>query len=180
LSEAGEDEGPPASQSPPARATAPGSDPLARTVFGLLVLACLAAFLITQRLKHTPTAIHEYKLATAFSPHPGANSPLEAISFKLANAEDVTVKIIDSAGDTVATLVEDYPAPRYKTLSLRWNGRRGTARRDGHQLTESGRSVLVPDTEGRLAPPGEYRVEVDLRHRHQQVLLSRGFALVKP
>jgi hypothetical protein len=180
LSEASEDEGPPASLSSSARAPSPGSDPLARTVFALLVLACLAAFLITQRLKHTPTAIHEYKLATAFSPYPGGNAPLEGISFKLANAEDVTVKIIDSAGDTVATLVTDYPAPRYKTLSLRWNGRRGTARRYGHQLTPSGRSVLVPDTEGRLAPAGEYRIEVDLRHRHQQVLLSRSFALVKP
>jgi len=159
---------------------APGSDPLARTVFALLVLACLAAFLITQRLKHTPTAIHEYKLAPTFSPYPGASSPLEAISFKLANAEDVTVTIVDPAGSTVATLVKDYPAPRYKTVSLRWNGRRGTARRYGHQLTASGRSILVPETDGALAPPGEYRVEIDLRHRGQQVLLSRSFALVKP
>jgi hypothetical protein len=159
---------------------APGSDPLARGVFALLVLACLAAFLITQRLKHTPTAIHEYKLATAFSPYPGTSSPLEAVSFKLANAEDVTVTIIDSAGNTVATLVKDYPAPRYKTFSLRWNGRRGAAHRYGHQLTASGRSILVPETEGKLAPPGEYRVEVDLRHRGQQVLLPRSFALVKP
>ncbi len=180
------DGGPPAR--PPARprararagASAPGSDPLARIVFALLVLACLAAFLITQRLKHTPTAIHEYKLAPAFSPYPGGNSPLEAISFKLANAEEVTVTIVDSAGNTVATLLEDYPAPRYKTLSLRWNGRRGTAHRYGHQLTSSGRSVLVPETEGKLAPAGEYRVEIDLRHRGQRVLLSRSFALVKP
>jgi hypothetical protein len=159
---------------------APGSDPLARGVFALLVLSCLAAFLITQRLKHTPTAIHEYKLATAFSPYPGSNSPLEAISFKLANAENVTVTIIDSAGNTVATLVKDYPAPRYKTFSLRWNGRGGTAHHYGHQLTASGRSILVPETEGKPASPGEYRVEVDLRHRGQQVLLPRSFALVKP
>ncbi len=158
----------------------PGSDPLARAVFALLVLACLAAFLITQRLKHTPTAVADFKLATAFSPHPGANSPLEAISFKLANAEEVTVTIVDSAGNTVATLLSDYPAPRYKTFSLRWNGRRGTARRYGHVVTPGGRSVLVAEPEGRLAPPGEYRVGLDLRHRGQQVLLPRSFALVKP
>ncbi len=176
------DEGPPARPPAGARApaAAPGGDPLARIVFALLVLACLAAFLITQRLKHTPTAIHEYKLATAFSPYPGGNMPLEAISFELANAEDATVTIVDSAGNTVATLVRDYPVPRYKWFSLRWNGRRGTARRYGHQLTPSGRSVLVPETEGKLAPPGEYRVEVDLRHRGQHVPLSRSFAMVRP
>jgi hypothetical protein len=175
------DDGPPA---PPARTragfAAPGSDPLARAVFALLVLACFAAFLITQRLKHTPTAVHEFKLATAFSPYPGGSSPLEAISFKLANAEDMTVTIIDSAGNTVATLITDYPAPRYRTFSLRWNGRRGTAHRYGHIVTPDGRSILVPKNEGKLAPTGEYRVALDLRHRGQQVLLPRSFALVRP
>jgi hypothetical protein len=173
-----EDHAPPARGR--ARVAAPGSDPLARAVFALLVIACLAAFLITQRLKHTPTAVHEFKLATAFSPYPGGNSPLEAISFKLANAEDVTVTIVDSAGDTVATLLTDYPAPRYRTFSLRWNGRRGTAHRYGHIVTPDGRSILVPKNEGKLAPAGEYRVALNLRDRGQQVLLPRSFALVKP
>jgi hypothetical protein len=169
---------------PPARsrapASAPGSDPLARAVFALLVVACLAAFLITQRLKHTPTAVHNFKLGTAFSPYPGGNAPLEAIAIELANAEDVTVTIVDSAGDTVATLVTDYPAPRYRTFSLRWNGRRGTAHGYGYIVTPDGRSIPVPKTEGKLAPPGEYRVGLSLRHRAQQLLLPRSFALVKP
>lgn len=169
--------------SPPARsrarASAPGGDPLARIVFALLVLACFAAFLITQRLKHTPTAVHRFKLATAFSPYPGSQSKLEAISFELASAETVTVTIIDSSGSTVATLVRDFRAPRYKDVSLRWNGRRGTARRFGHLVTAGGRTILVPETEGGIAPPGEYRVSLDLGH-HGQVLLPRSFALVKP
>jgi hypothetical protein len=163
-----------------ARASAPGGEPLARIVFALLVLACFAAFLITQRLKHTPTAVHSYMLATAFSPYRSSDAGLEAISFKLANAEAVTVTIVDSSGDTVATLVRNYPVARYKEFSLRWNGRRGTARRYGRLLTPGGRSILVPETAGRIAPPGEYRVALNLRGRRQQVLLPRSFALVKP
>lgn len=177
---AGVDGGRPPEPRTSARTSGPGSDPLARAVFALLVLACFAAFLITQRLKHTPTAVQEPKLAGAFSPSAAGQEKLEAISFKLANAEDVTVTIVDSAGNTVATLVTDYPAPRYKTFSLRWNGRRGTAHRYGHLLTPDGRSILVPENEGRLAPIGEYRVSVELRHRHQQVLLPRSFTLEKP
>jgi hypothetical protein len=161
-------------------AFAPGRDPLARAVFALLVVACFAAFLITQRLKHTPTAVHSFMLAYAFSPYPGSATQLEAIAFKLANSEAVSVTILDSRGDTVATLVRDYPLKRYKELSLRWNGHRGSARRFSHLLTPDGRSILVPDTEGALAPPGEYRVGVRLYDRSQQVLLPRSFALVKP
>jgi hypothetical protein len=161
-----------------ARMSGAGGDPLAPVVFAVLVLACFAAFLITQRLKHTPTAVHRYKLAIAFSPYPAGHTKLEAISFELANAEAVTVTIIDSAGNTVATLVHNFPAPRYKDVSLRWNGRRGGARRFGHLVSPGGRSILVPETAGRIAPPGEYRVSI-LRQNGQRVLLPRSFSLVK-
>jgi hypothetical protein len=162
-----------------ARGTAPGSEPLARVVFALLVLACFTAFLITQRLKHTPTAVHSYMLAYAFSPYPGGQPKLEAIAFELANTEAVSVRIIDERGNTVATLVRAYPLVRYKQFSLRWNGRRGTTRRYSRLVTPSGRRILVAEPAGALAPPGEYRVGVSLLGRGQQVLLPRSFALVK-
>jgi hypothetical protein len=154
-------------------------DPLAGIVFAVLVLACFAAFLITQRLKHTPTAVHRYELSTAFSPYPGSHSRLEEISFELANAEPVTITIIDSDGDTVATLFRNYPAPRYKDVSLRWNGRGGVAHRVGHLITPAGRSIPVPENGGAIAPAGEYRVSLSLRN-HGQVLLPRSFSLVRP
>jgi hypothetical protein len=163
-----------------ARALAPGGEPLARIVFAALVLACFAAFLITQRLKHTPTAVHRYQLANSFSPYAAGPAKLEAIAFELADTEDVTVTIVDGDGNTVATLVRDYPLVRYKEFSLRWNGRRGTARSYGHQVTLAGRRILVPRTDGRIAAPGEYRVGVSLRHRGQHLLLPRSFTLVKP
>lgn len=160
-----------------AGAVSPGADPLVRTVFALLVIACFAAFLITQRLKHTPTAVQEFKLTPKFSPYAPGDAKLESISFKLANADDVTVTIVNAAGDTVATLVHDYAVARYTHFSLRWNGRRGAARRYGHIVSPNGRTLLVPATDGAIAPAGEYRVRVSLRHRSLPVFSPRSFAL---
>ncbi len=155
-----------------------GHDPLARAVFALLVLACFAAFFITQRLKHTPTAVQDFKLTPRFSPTPAGHIKQEGISFKLAQADGVTVTVIDSNGATVATLVRDHAVARYKQFSLRWNGRRGIARGYAQTSTPSGRTILVPRNRGKLAPPGEYRVRVSLRHRSQPVLSPRSFTLV--
>jgi hypothetical protein len=160
-----------------ARTSAPGSDLLARIVFASLVLACLAAFLVTQRLKHTPTVVQNFKLATAFSPYPTGHTKQESISFKLAQADAATVTIVDSHGDTVATLVHDRPLPRYKQFSLRWNGRRGTARRYRQIVTAAGHAILVPVNQGKLAPPGEYRVRVSLRRQGRSLLSPRVFTL---
>jgi hypothetical protein len=173
--DAGVDDGP-----ADARASSPGTDPLARIMFALLVVACVAAFLLTQRIKHTPTAVQNFKLATAFSPYPAGRSKQESISFKLAQADAVTVTIVDSRGDTVATLLRDRPVERYKQLSLRWNGHRGTAHRVGGVLTPAGHAIVVPVNRGKLAAPGEYRVRVALRHQGRSVYSPRSFTLVRP
>ncbi len=162
-----------------ARATAPGSDPLARIVFAVVVLACFAAFLITQRLKHTPTVVQEFKLTPYFSPYPSGHEKLAAISFKLAHAEQATVTIINAAGNTVATLVHDYPVARYHTFSLRWNGRRGSARRLLRTLSPTGLEIYTPSNRGAIAPAGEYRVRVSLPHRHA-ILSPANITLVAP
>jgi hypothetical protein len=154
------------------------TEPLARAVFALLVTACFAAFFVTQRLKHTPTVIERVELTPRFSPSHRGHIKHEAISFKLTRADAVTVMIIDPAGNVVATLARDRPVPRYKQFSLRWNGRRGTAHRFGTLTTEAGRTILVPVTVGRLAPPGEYHVRVLLRAQDRTVNLPRSFTLV--
>ena len=151
-----------------------------RVVFALLVIACLAAFLLTQRIKHTPTAVQNFKLTTAFSPYPAGRSKQEGISFKLAQADAVTVTIVDSRGDTVATLIRDRPVERYKQLSLRWNGHRGTARRYLQVLTPTGHAIIVPVNQGKLAAAGEYRVRVTLLHQGRGVYSPRSFTLVHP
>jgi len=164
---------------PSAHTSAPGSDPLARLVFALVVAACFAAFLITQRLKHTPTAVQDFDLTPFFSPYPSGHLKDAAISFKLEHSEAVTVTIIDSAGDAVATLVRARPVARYKVFSLRWNGRRGGARRYRYTHTPNGLPIVIPINEGAIAPAGEYRVRLELSH-HSPVYSTQILTLVAP
>jgi hypothetical protein len=155
------------------------TDRLARAVFALLVIACFAAFFITQRLKHTPTVVQLFKLTPFFSPTPAGHIKEERISFKLSRADEVTVTIVNDKGEDVATLVRRQPVARYKQFSLRWNGRRGVARAARVLSTGDGRSTLEPLNAGPPAPAGEYRVRVALHAQQRTVLSPRSFTLVR-
>lgn len=150
-----------------------------RAVFGLLVLACFAAFILTQRLKHTPTAVQSFELTPVFSPTPAGALKQEHISFKLATADRVTVTIVDSKDDDIATVVSDLPAPRYRQLSLRWNGRLGAAHGYTVLRSSSGHRSLLGENRGGLAPAGTYSVRVSLRGAHRTVLSPRTFKLAR-
>jgi hypothetical protein len=149
-------------------------------VFALLVIACFAAFFVTQRLKHTPTAVQLFKLTPRFSPTPAGHVKAERISFRLARSDAVTVTILDVAGAEVATLVRDREVSGYKVLSLRWNGRRGVARSHRTLTGAGGHPIIVALNTGALAPAGEYRVRVSLREQHRSVESPRTFTLVRP
>jgi hypothetical protein len=157
-----------------------GRDELGPIVFAALVAACFLAFFLTQHLKHTPTAVQDFKLTPTFAPTPGGRHKEEQISFKLKNAEKVTVSVIDSRGRVAATLLRRQPVPRYKQFSLRWNGRRGVAHRFRVGTTPGGHRFLIPENHGRLAPAGEYRVRLTLSRQRSPVLSSRSFTLVAP
>ena len=148
-------------------------------MFALLVAACLAAFLVTQRLKHTPTAVQSFKLTPFFSPTPAGHVKLERISFKLARRDAATVTIVNSAGNEIATLVSGWPLQRYKQFSLRWNGLQGSARTVTLLHEGEGHTSVLPANRGRPAPAGEYRVRVSLREQHRAVLSPRSFTLVR-
>jgi hypothetical protein len=153
---------------------------LAQVVFALLVLGCFAALLVIQRLKHTPTLVQEFELTKVIAPASDGESKEEHIAFKLAKADKVTVTIESSSGQTVATLVRDLPVARYKILSLRWDGRRGTAHGYGVLRNADGYTTLVPHNRGRIAPAGEYSVRVSLRREARSIPSSRTFKLVGP
>ncbi|HTR72114.1 MAG TPA: hypothetical protein VMG80_00840 [Solirubrobacteraceae bacterium] len=155
-------------------------DRLARIVFGLLVLACFAAFIVTQRLKHTPTAVQDFKLTPRFSPTPAGHIKAERISFKLASADSVTVTILDSRDHVVATLVRDRPVSRYKQFALRWNGRLGPARAATAVVEPGGKTIVTPVNTGPPAPAGEYRVHVFLHDQNRTLLSPNYFTLVRP
>jgi hypothetical protein len=157
--------------------TARAPDPLAKIVFAALVLACFAAFAITQRLKHTPTPVQHFMMNTWFDPSaPGGRHPVEHLSFRIAGSDDVTVAIVDSAGDVVATLLRDRPLARYTQLSLQWDGRHGPTT---PPVSASGtpHDRLVPIDHGPLASRGEYRVRVSLRRQNLTRLSPRSFEL---
>jgi hypothetical protein len=152
----------------------PSAQWLARVVFAVLVVGSFAAFVVTQRLKHTPTAVQSFERTTAFYPARAAaggchgrvprrlilaSRRIEYVSFKLAHADAVTVAVVDAAGAEVATLVRDLPVERYKQVSLCWNGHRG------------------PRQRGRVAPPGEYRLRVSLRDQDHVLYSPSGFVL---
>jgi len=153
---------------------------LAVGVFAALVVACFAALIVTQRLKHTPTPVEEFHRTPTFTP--GASGPAgeERLSFKLTKADRVTVTVEDSAGDQVATLLTGFPVGRYKTLSLRWNGRRGVARGYSTIRKADGYTTLVPHNTGRPAPPGEYKIRVELLDQKRSIPSPQSFELVSP
>jgi hypothetical protein len=148
-------------------------------VFALLVAGCFVAFFLTQHLKHTPTVLQQFKLTPVFSPTPSGHIKVEGISFKLAQADEATVTIIDSRGTDIATLVHDHPVERYKQFSLRWNGRRGKSRRLAWVAGPNDHRILTPILDGPPAPAGVYRVRVGLRRQHRSVLSPRSFTLVR-
>jgi hypothetical protein len=131
---------------------------LARVVFALLVAASFGAFFVTQRLKHTPTAVQGFKMTPFFSPTASTGRHLvERISFRIRRADRVTVTVVDGAGDDVATLGRrEHPLGAYTRYSLQWKGR-----------TDAGRQ----------APDGTYRIRVRLLRQGRSVLSPRSFML---
>ncbi len=136
---------------------------LSRVVFAVLVAACFVAFVLTQRLKHTPTPVQEFKMDKSFTPTrvPAAacrgrvparlvnsSERVEYLAFKIAQADEVTVAIVDAANRNVATVVRDMPVERYKPLSLCWNGQLGSTQSGG------------------LASQGTYHLSVSLRNQN--------------
>jgi hypothetical protein len=128
---------------------------LAQAVFALLVVATVAAFFVTQKLKHEPSVVQQFHELPSFSPT-GVGHTVERVSFKIKRADEVTVTIANSGGDDVRTLYGPRQLPAYHPLKLQWDGRTSS---------------------GRLAPDGRYHVLIRLRNQNRTVQVPRSFRL---
>ncbi len=149
------------------------ADPLAGVVFALLAVACLGALFLTQRLKHTPTAVQEIRLAPAFAPTAPAGGPAEALSFEIAHNDAVTVTVTNGSGNVVATLIADHYQHRYRHLHLYWNGHVGPC-------PAPSALTCASTMTGPLAVPGSYRLRITLAHQRRTVNSPNAFRLLAP
>ena len=156
---------------PAARARRAGrADPLAGVVFALLAAACFGALFLTQRLKHTPTAVQEIRLAPAFAPTAAAGGPTEALSFQIAHDDAVTVTVINGSGNVVATLIAGHYQHRYRHLHLYWNGHVGPC-------AAPAATACASTLTGALAAPGSYRLRIALAEQQRTVSSPNAFRL---
>jgi hypothetical protein len=119
-------------------------------VFALLVVATVAAFAWSQRLKRDPLVLDR----VSFVPAPVTKSPPRGftpngdgcfdrirIRFRTTQSDRGTVQIVKPGGALVLTLARDTYLKRYRFHTYYWDGR---LRNDG------------------IAPPGRYKLRVKL------------------
>jgi hypothetical protein len=134
-------------------------EPLARVVFGLVVLATFAALGVTQWLKHAPTAVQQLEISPAsFTPGMPGEAGGERFEFHIQRSDHITVGVIDSRGSTVRTVVRHRWLRGYKRIVLYWKGL---------------------EARGRRAPPGTYRLRIYLERQQREVLSPVSFELLE-
>jgi FlgD Ig-like domain len=115
------------------------------TLLGLLV-ATAAAFAITQYLKQIKSPLSGVEVSKVLSPVCHCATGEATVSVKLRHTDRVTVTILDSEYDKVATLASGVRVPAHRVHLFSWDGRTGA---------------------GAVAPDGVYHAEVHLEHaRH--------------
>jgi FlgD Ig-like domain len=124
---------------------------LARAVFVLLVGATFAAFFAAQRIKGEPAVARVLSLARVFSPNGDGAKEVNRFEIHLRERREISVDVVDSAGEAVRRLVDAATVGPNRPLPLTWDGRTddGDIVRDGRYrvrvtLRREGRSVVVP------------------------------------
>ena len=114
--------------------------PLVRVAFGVLVLATIAAFFVTQQLKSEfPLVIRFAAGPTDISPNGDGFRDSSKLGFDLSEPADVTFAIADEEGHEVRRLVDKRVLAGDAKHRFTWNGR---------------------DDEGRIVPDGSYTMRV--------------------
>jgi len=132
---------------PPRRVSA------AAVVFALLVVATIAAFAWSQRLKRDPLILDRVSFLVvprprphapqvrAFTPNGDCRFDRIRIRFRVTRSDRADVQVVKPGGRLVVTLARDTYLKRYHFITYYWDGR---TRNDG------------------AAPPGRYKLRVKL------------------
>ena len=124
-----------------------------RIAFALLVCATFAAFFVAQELKSTPPLVQDLTATAFFSPNRDGRFDRARASFVLKRTDDVTVAVVDHAGDEIRELRNNKRLRAGRRMRLVWDG---------------------TDAAGRTVPDGVYRFRVSLRRQNRSVLLPRN------
>ncbi len=119
------------------------------TLLGLLV-ATAAAFAITEHLKLIKSPVYGPVVSKVMSPVCRCSSRTATIRIRLRHPDKVTVTILDSGRNKVATIASGVPRPAKHPDHFVWDGR-----------TDA----------GAVAPDGVYRPEVYLANARRTILL---------
>ncbi|HEX3040879.1 MAG TPA: hypothetical protein VHP56_02165 [Solirubrobacterales bacterium] len=153
---------------PKRRNDAPGLLSPNAAVFALLVLATLAAFAYSQRVKRDPLVLDRVTFVAAprakgakavhsFTPNGDCRNDKIRIRFRTTVSDDGTVQVIKPGGRVVFTLARDQFLKRYTFHTYYWDGRqRG----------------------GDTAKPGRYKLRVKLGS--DRVLVTPGVISLHP
>lgn len=124
---------------------------LARVVFALLVVASLSAFFVAQRLEGASAVVEGARIESVFSPNGDGRRDVGTVSFRVEEADDVTVDVVGGDGGRIRRLASTVALRPARRVELRWDGRAddGARARDGRYrvrvaLRRAGRSVVVP------------------------------------
>jgi hypothetical protein len=125
----------------------------ASVVFALLVVATLAAFAWSQRLKRDPLVLDRVSFVAvprlhpnsppvhSFTPNGDCRYDRIRIRFRMTRSDNGNVQVVKPGGKLIVTLARDQFLKRYTYFTYYWDGRmRG----------------------GGIAPPGRYKLRVKL------------------
>ncbi len=122
----------------------------AAIVFALLVLATIAAFAWSQRLKRDPLVLDRVSFVAvprskppvrAFTPNGDCRVDRVRIRFRMTQSDRANVQVVKPGGKLILTLARNAHLKRYRFHTYYWDGR---MRDDG------------------IAPPGRYKLRVKM------------------
>jgi len=114
-----------------------------------LLVATSAAFVVTEKLKLTPSPIKGPTVAKVFSPTCDCPTGTASIRFRLRQPDRVSVEIVDSGGDVVRELARDRPQGR-RFVTYVWDGR---------------------DDAGHVVAEGTYKPRVHLARQRRTIVM---------